>query len=300
MRDIEAVGLVGVGTVGRLFTDALVPHDYSLTAYDVDPSRAAYVEKRGGRVAASLADVATSADAVVLSLPSLAALEGVMDGPDGLLEHLDAGRYVIHTGTMRPDVEVRYWERCRERGVGYLDGPVTRTDGGQGGSVAMMVGGERADYEACSELLSAMTSAHTLVGPAGKGQVLKLAKQIVGAGYDAAEAEAVEFARGLGLDPELLNDVLDMGIDPELFGSAFGGSESGTGQLALRRKDLRFALDAADLHDVAVPVTNLSHEAHKAASLRDDGTWLHEGVVTYWRALNGEDDSDGGTPDPSA
>jgi 2-hydroxy-3-oxopropionate reductase len=300
MRDIEAVGLVGVGTVGRLFADALVAHDYSLTAYDVDESRARYVEGRGGRVAASLAAVAAAADAVVLSLPSLAALEDVMDGPDGLLAHLEAGRYVVHTGTMRPDVEVRYWERCRERGVGYLDGPVTRIEGGQGGSVAMMVGGERADYEACSDLLSAMTSAHTLVGPAGKGQVLKLAKQIVGAGYDAAEAEAIEFARELGVEPELLNDVLDMGIDPEFFGSTFEGSESGVGQLRLRRKDLRFALDAADPNDVAVPLTNLTHEAHKAATLRGDGTWLHEGVVTYWRVLNGENESFQDTPDSSA
>lgn len=289
MSETEAVGLVGVGTVGQLFADALVESDYSLVAYDVEESKSAYVEARGGGVAESLAELANSADVVLLSLPSLAALEAVLEGADGLLEHLGPGQYVIHTGTMRPDVEERYWEQCRERGVGYLDGPVTRTDGGQGRSVAMMVGGERADYEACAGVLSTVTSTHRLVGSAGKGQVLKLAKQIVGAGYDAAEAEAIEFARRLGIDPELLNDFLGMGIDEEFFGSAFGGGDTGVGQLALRRKDLRFALDAADLNDVAVPVTNLSHESHKVATREDDGTWLHEGVIRYWRVLNGVD-----------
>ncbi|MFB6136548.1 MAG: NAD(P)-dependent oxidoreductase [Halobacteriaceae archaeon] len=278
---MTAVGLVGLGTMGKKFTDRLVESDHSLVAFDIDGDALAYATERGAEAADSPADVARRAAVVLLSLPSNEAVEAAMESADGVLEGAGEGTVVVDTGTTRPALSERYRRECEAVGADFLEAPLTRAMG-----VTMMVGGDPDTYERVSDVLDAVAGQHRRIGDVGAGQSLKLMKQIIGAGYDAACAEAVEFGRDVGVDPRLLNDYLEMGVNERFFEDGGTFEEGGTGSLALRSKDLYCAVDYAHENRTAVPLTKLVAEAHKRADRASADPQHHEGIVRYWRELN--------------
>jgi 3-hydroxyisobutyrate dehydrogenase-like beta-hydroxyacid dehydrogenase len=107
----------------------------------------------GAEAAADPGEVAQRSDIVILSLPGSHVVEQVMEGPDGLLAHLQPGQLVIDTGTSRPETDVRYAARCRERGVGFLDAPLTYRRQGQ----IIMAGGSAEDYAKAEAVLTCLS-----------------------------------------------------------------------------------------------------------------------------------------------
>lgn len=279
---IQRVGLVGCGTMGTKFLDRL-RGDFPVTAFDLDEEKLAAAAERGADPADSPAEVGRAADVTLLSLPSNEAVEAAATATDGVLAGVDEGDIVVDTGTTRVALSRRLAAACADAGAAFLEAPLTRAMG-----IAMMVGGDADTYERAEPVLDCVASDHRRIGGIGQGQTLKLMKQIVGAGYDAACAEAVEFGRATGVDPELLNDFLEMGVSERLFAEdQVIEDEGGVGAMGLRYKDLTNALDLAAEAEAAVPVTNAAAEAHKrGVRATDDRPRYHEGIVRYWRDLN--------------
>ncbi|MGQ9728002.1 MAG: NAD-binding protein [Candidatus Fervidibacter sp.] len=111
------------------------------------------------------------------------------------------------------------------------------------------------------------------VGPVGDGQKLKAVNQLI---------EASEFAKGLGLDPKLIRDVLELPVPEDVLGEDF----SGEGQLALHYKDLGYIAELAHERELAIPLTLLVHEIFKATKRYGSPDWTQAGIVTFWRRLN--------------
>lgn len=272
------IGLIGVGNVGSGFAGKLLEKGYPLTVFDRDPTRLERAVTAGAAKAGSAAEVAQAADTVLLSLPGSPAVEAVMEGPAGLLGALRPGQLIIDTGTTHPDTDIHYAGQCRQRGAALVDAPIT----GRRPGWIIMVGGERADYERAEPVLAALAYKVAHVGPVGRGQVLKLANQMVLAGQWAIWAEAITFLRQEGMEARLLGDLLEFGIPDSIYGDDYAAG----GQLALHCKDLGYALDVAGKNGAATPVTALAHEAFKAARNLGDPNWQQAGVIAYWRALS--------------
>ncbi|HXF61664.1 MAG TPA: NAD(P)-dependent oxidoreductase [Caldilineaceae bacterium] len=275
---MQRIGLIGLGNIGKFYAERLRQHGYPLTVLDLDAARVAYAVGLGAQAAASPGEVARQSAIILLSLPGSHAVEQVMEGPDGLLAHLQAGQVVVDTGTSRPETDIHYARRCQALGAAFLDAPLTYRRQGQ----IIMVGGAREDFARVEPVLTCLSYKLRHVGDVGEGQVLKLINQAVLAGRLAVYAEAVELAKVHQIDPRLLKEFLEFDIPEDLFGDDF----SGGGHLALHYKDLGYLLELAHASGAQIPISSLVHEIFKTSKLYGAANWKQPGIITYWRRLN--------------
>ena len=282
---MSEIGLIGVGYIGKLFLDELLAAGYAVTVFDVDESQVRAATDRGASAAASPAAIGRTTDVVVLALPGSSEVEATMDGPDGLLDALNAGDLVIDVTTTLPETSVACADLCADRGVRFVEAPITGGAPREGHHV--MVGGSEDDYDAATEYLDVVCDDHVRIGEVGKATIFKLALQMRYAGHNAVDAEIVEFARDNGVDPELLNDFLGMDVWENYFTGDFGQDIEGLGGLAIWHKDVGYARQVAAERGTALPLTAVVHEAYKATVRRTDEDEGHAAaLIQYWEALN--------------
>lgn len=274
---METIGIIGVGNIGGRFARALLEAGHRVVVRDLDAAKVEAAAAQGAEAAATPADVAARAELVLLCLPGSPPVEAVMEGPEGLLAHLRPGHIVVDTGTTHPDTDVHYAHLSRERGAAFLDAPIT----GRSQGFIMMVGGDEAAFARARPVLERLSYKLVHLGAIGRGQLLKLANQLVLAGQWAVWAEAVVFAEQAGLDPRLLRDCLEFPIGEQFLSDDFAGG----GTLALHYKDLEYAMRVAHRTGAPLPLTNAVHEAFKGAWVAGHPDWSQPGVVTHWRRL---------------
>ncbi len=287
MTEIDAVGVIGIGHIGKGFIDRLAGTDYSIVGYDVAEEPVEYAIEQGGTGAASPVEVVERVDCVLLALPGTPEVEATMDGEDGILAVLEAGQVVVDATTTRAETSRSYGRKCAEAGAAYLDAPITGGSPREG--MHVMVGGSEDDYAAARPVLDVLCEDHTRIGAAGDATVFKLGLQIRYAGHEAVDAEVMEFLRDNGVDPDPLWDFLAFDLSERYRTREFGQEIEGLGGLAIWHKDVGYAREVARENDTALPLNGVVHEAYKATMRRnDDGE--DEGdsaqLLTYWELLN--------------
>lgn len=275
---MEKIGLIGFESMGRFYAQRLLQADFTLTVMDIDPQKVEHAISLGANIASSPKEVAQSSKFVLLAVPGSREVESIMDGEDGVLSGLGEGQLVINTSTTHPKTDIRYERECSLRGAGYFDAPVTWRKQG----LIIMVGGSSENFLRAKPVLDVIGYKVVHVGPVGDGQKLKAVNQLIGACQRAVWSEALEFAKGLGLDPKLIRDVLELPVPEDVFGEDF----SGEGQLALHYKDLGYIAELAHECELAIPLTLLVHEIFKATKRYGSPDWTQAGIVTFWRRLN--------------
>jgi 3-hydroxyisobutyrate dehydrogenase-like beta-hydroxyacid dehydrogenase len=170
---------------------------------------------------------------------------------------------VIDCSTISPATSRRLAEALAERTIRYIDAPVTGgTEGAKAGTLSVLVGGNAEDLEQARPLLEVLGSAITHFGPVGSGQEAKAVNQVLVAGSYAAVAEALELAERLGLDRQQVVAALKGGAAGswalEHRSSPMINDHYPLGfKLALHRKDLAIALEAAEAQQLELPVSRL-------------------------------------------
>ena len=262
---------IGLGAIGTPMALNLLKAGYTLTVHNRTPSRCAALEATGAAVAPSPAAAARQAEALLLCVSDDAAAEAVLLGtPDpafrtdcteAAVAGLRPGSLVIDCSTIGPATSRRLAAALAERQIRYIDAPVTGgTEGAKAGSLSVLVGGDAQDLEMARPLLEVIGGRITHFGPVGSGQEAKAVNQVLVAGSYAAVAEALQLAERLGLD---LHQVVEA-----LKGGAAGSwaLEHRSAQmindhyplgfkLALHRKDLGIALEAAAAQQLELSVT---------------------------------------------
>src|SRR5437762_2427170 len=170
----RAPGLIGLGHTGQLYAGHLLRGRGGLVVFDLDRARVQQAVGLGARAAGSAGDLAAQCDDVVLALPHPDAVRAALLGPDGLLAAARAGTLVIDTSTIDPDTARLAYAAARERGVSYLDAPISGgqpgeagTEGARAASVTFMVGGDREAYGRALPLLGLLGKRFFYLGPAG-------------------------------------------------------------------------------------------------------------------------------------
>ena len=176
------IGFIGLGIMGGHMARH-VAGKHSLIVFDVDAAKIeslthavpANADGTGARGAESVAELGAECDLVLLSLPSSEIVERVVTGDGGLLLAMREGGAVIDTSTTEPTVTKRVSARLAERGIGFLDAPVSGGEGGaKAGKLSIMAGGPQQLFDRYKPVLEVMGPSVVRVGDVGAGEIAKL------------------------------------------------------------------------------------------------------------------------------
>lgn len=250
----EIVGVVGLGNMGYGMALNMLKAGYPVVGYDIRPEPGQALAAAGGRAASSPAEVGAVARTVLVMVLSYAQLEEAVLGVGGLAASLGPGGTVIGAATIAPDQARRLGAALGERGLHYLDAPVSGGKvGARAGTLTMMVGAAEDDYAAQRPLLEAMAANIYYCGPVGAGQTAKMCNQVMAGITLVATAECLALGAAAGIDRRLLYDVITHGAgDCWMFRNRgarlIDGDDEVTSRLDIWLKDLGIVLDTADQH----------------------------------------------------
>lgn len=207
------IGFVGLGDIGWPMAMRLHECGHDLMVWNRTASRAQGFAERGVTVAASVDELAEACDIVCLCLIDADAVEDVVFRPGGVADAKSAPRLVIDHSTISPQATTAIAERLKtQTGTPWLDAPVSGGPAGaRAGTLAVMAGGEAADFELATPLLQSLGRV-THVGTLGMGDVAKACNQVVGFAIAAAIAEGMACARAAGLPQARLAEILTGGL----------------------------------------------------------------------------------------
>ena len=306
---------IGLGALGTPMAHNLLAAGYPLTVFNRTRSRCEPLRAAGARVAGSAAEAAQGAEVLLLCVSDDRAAEAVLLGPTNTpaskphakqnnqhcpqfrtgctdlgtaaIDALPPGALVIDCSTIAPTASRRLAATLAERGIHYIDAPVTGgTEGARAGTLSVLVGGAPEQVERAQPLLEVLGSAITHFGPVGAGQEAKAVNQVLVAGSYAAVAEALSLAERLGLNRTQVVEALKGGAAGswalEHRSAQMINDHYPLGfKLELHRKDLAIALDAAAAQALELPVSQLV-AAMEDALMADGHGELDVSALARW------------------
>ena len=203
------IAFIGAGNMGRPMLANLLKKGFSAIAYDIVPAALDAAVALGAARAASPAEAAAAADMVITILPSSGNVEAAYLGAGGIIEGATRGKLCIDMSTIDPGTSQRVAARLAEKGIRFIDAPVSGGVGGAtAGTLAIMVGGAPADFAEAKSALDAMGANITHVGAVGAGEVAKLCNNLIAGAAFVAVSEAFRIAEGFGVDPKTLTQII--------------------------------------------------------------------------------------------
>lgn len=280
-----ALGYIGLGFMGRPMALRLLRSGYDLAVWARDPKRLEPIVAAGARAVASAAEVARAADIVFTCVSDTAAVEAVVFGPRGIAAGASSGQVLVDMSSIRPAAAKAMAERLRrETGMGWIDAPVSGgIPGAEAGTLAVMAGGEPADFERVKPVVAHLAGRFTLMGPNGAGQATKLINQIIVGCTVTVLAEATGLAQRAGIDAARIPEALAGGRADskplqEWMPTMARGEFRPTSFLKTMLKDLDAVQELAREVGAALPMTATAVELHRLMAARGfgeaDGTAL--------------------------
>ena len=268
-----SIAFLGLGAIGAPMAKHLSPPAFSLAVWNRTPSKAAaFAAANKARHARTPADAARGAGIVITCLPTSREVAALLDGPDGLLASMSKGSILIDCTSGDPATSRQTSARLAEKGIGFLDAPVSGgVVGAEAGKLTIMVGGDAAVLARAMPALQAFGEKIVHCGPAGAGHALKSVNQALLAVHIWSLGEGLLALAKAGVKPEVALDVINassgrsnssMNLFPQrVIGRAFPR----TFKLALIDKDVRIGAQFLREQNVPSPVIQLTAELFAAA-----------------------------------
>jgi 3-hydroxyisobutyrate dehydrogenase-like beta-hydroxyacid dehydrogenase len=205
------IGFIGLGKMGFPMARRLIEAKHNLVVFDQRKEAVEKLVALGAAAASSPKDVADRAETVLASLPSLQASLEVATGDGGVIEGKQIKRFV-DLSTVGSQMAVRIHDLLAKKDIVQLDSPVSGGVGGaEKGTLAVMVSGPKADFEAVKSALGVIGKVFFIGEKAGSAQTMKLANNLLSATAVVATSEAVVMGVKSGLDPNVMIDVINAG-----------------------------------------------------------------------------------------
>ena len=205
------IGFIGLGKMGFPMARRLIEGKHRLVVFDQRQQAVDGLVALGAEAASSPKEVADRTETVLASLPSLQASLEVATGPDGVIEGSRVRRFV-DLSTVGSHMAVRISDLLAKRKIAQLDSPVSGGVGGaEKGTLAVMVSGPKADFEAVKPALDVIGKVFFIGEKHGSAQTMKLANNLLSATAMVATSEAVVMGVKSGLDPGVMIDVINAG-----------------------------------------------------------------------------------------
>ena len=220
---MQKIGFFGLGIMGKSMTRNLMKAGYELHIYARTKAKVEDIISEGAVFHETAGECAKASEAVITIVGYPKDVEEVYFGDNGILDSAKPGTYVIDMTTSSPKLAKKIYEAAKEKGIHAMDAPVTGGDtGAKNGTLSILVGGDKEDYEACHGVFEAMGTNINYEGGPGCGQHTKMANQIMIAGTLSGVCEAMSYAKAQGLDLQTLLDSVATGAAGSKQLDAFG------------------------------------------------------------------------------
>ena len=280
-----SIGLIGIGLVGTAIAERLLSNKFEVIGFDIDSAKCRHLKELGGKAVSSPAEVACETDRVVLSLPDTEIVREVVEGPGGILEAKTFPTYIIDTTTGDPEETVALAKRLAKRGIYFLDATISGSSRQvRNKEAVLMVGGDKAAFERCTDIFQALTGKVFYLGPSGNGSRAKLAGNLILGLNRLALAEGLVFASKLGLEPEPFLELLK--VSPAYSAAMdtkakkmLNGDFTPESRIRQHHKDVSIILKYAEMAGQELPLSKVHLDVLEKAIAAGDGEMDNSAVI---------------------
>lgn len=286
------IGFIGLGIMGRPMAKNLIKAGKDLLVADLNKEAVADLVSVGAKEA-SYKEIGENCQVIFIMVPSGDISKSIIFGENGIITSVKEGSIVCDMSSVTPVESRECYEGLKEKGVGFLDAPVS---GGEQGaidaSLAIMVGGDEDVFEKMKEYFDILGSSTLLIGPSGSGSVTKLANQVIVNNTIAIVSEAFVLATKAGADPNKVYKAIRGG----LAGSAVLDAKipmiiernfKPGGPIRINHKDIKNVINTAHSIDVPMPYTAQLYEILQALKIHGHMEDDHGGIAQYFEKLAG-------------
>jgi putative dehydrogenase len=270
---VAEVGVIGLGNMGGAIAQNLLAAGFAVIGLDIDPKRMASFTAKGGKPATSPAEVTREADIVILSLPSVAALEQVIHGPGGLVAEGRSGVVCIESSTFPLKAKVAAAAALAEKNIALLDCTISGTGSqARDRDIVVYTSGPPELLERCRPIFEAISKAAPRVGDFGAGSIMKFVSNLLVAVHTVAAAEALTLAAKCGLDARTALELISAGAGNsrmlEVRGPLMvaGNYDVPSATLDTLIKDSAIILDFAGEQNCPLPMLSIASTFFRAAA----------------------------------
>ncbi len=287
---MATIGFIGLGVMGYPMAGHLQHAGNQVTVFNRTTSKAeAWVAQHGGSLAHSPRQAAAGADVVITIVGADDDVRAVVFGEDGALEGMAEGAVLVDHTTASADLARVLHATCKQRGLGFVDAPVSGGESGaQNGSLTVMCGGDQVDFDTIAPIVEPFATAVTRIGGAGSGQLCKMVNQLSIAGLLQGLSEGIALGMGAGLDMDVVLDVISKGAagswQMDNRGRTMVADEFEFGfAVDWMRKDLRIAIDQAHSLGTSVPIAALVDQLYAQIQARGGSRWDTSSLIRLLR-----------------
>ncbi|MCV6613143.1 MAG: NAD(P)-dependent oxidoreductase [Amphritea sp.] len=286
------VAFLGIGLMGLPMSLNLLKQNVELTVWNRTRSKAEALTWSGAAVAETPSAAVADADIVITMLENGPIVEDVLFKQAGT-ESFKAGATVIDMSSIPPEMAREHAAKLSERGINYLDAPVSGgTVGAEQATLSIMAGGDQAVFDQCKPLLEYLGKA-TYIGPVGAGQLAKCANQAIVGITIGAVSEALLLAAEGGANPEAVREALMGGFAGsrilELHGQRMIDRTFNPGATSrVQLKDLRTILDTARDQNMTLPLAQRTYDQYLELVNKGFEEVDHSGLLLQLESMNGK------------
>jgi 3-hydroxyisobutyrate dehydrogenase len=268
----EPVGFIGLGNMGLGMAKNLLKAGFPVVGFDIRPEALKQLQESGGHLVKNPLEVAKKARISILVVLNFDQIEDAVLGKTGMKDGMQAGDVVIVSSTIAPSQIRTLGQKLEAIGVQVLDAPISGgKEGAEAGTLSIMVGGQKENYERCLPILQAMGKNIYYLGGLGNGLSLKLVNNLLVAVNNLAVAEAVSLGTKAGLDPKLILEVIPKSAgDSWMFRNRayrmVDRDFACRGELDILVKDLGYVLEMAKSVKLPLVLSSLAREIYQMAS----------------------------------
>jgi 3-hydroxyisobutyrate dehydrogenase-like beta-hydroxyacid dehydrogenase len=287
------IGFIGLGRMGGHMSRHILEAGFDLTVHDIRKEAASDLPVKGAKWADTPRAMAETCDLIITSLPSPKEMQEVVYGLNGLMAGWKAGDIYVDMTTNSPAIVRQVAKDALAKGVTVLDAPVTGgTMGAEAGSLAIIVGGEKAGLDKIRRVLEAMGTKIYHAGDAGSGNIAKLVNNVISITANSIMAEAFVLGVKAGVDPQILWEVAttgtannwDLARYPQ---HVFQGNFEPGFRLSLASKDMGLAIQLGREYGVPLSVAAAVDQVFLAAKATGLGDRDIYSIFQYIENLSG-------------
>ncbi|WP_172117977.1 NAD(P)-dependent oxidoreductase [Halomonas hibernica] len=291
MTTLRSIGFIGTGIMGAPMARRLAKAGHQVRAWNRTRSKADSLETVGIETVERPEQAATESEVVIVMLSSGPVCDELLLGTDGLLNAMQPGATLIVMSSIPVETARRQAKEASKHQIHYLDAPVSGGEQGAiDGTLAIMAGGDTESFKAVEPiLLSLGRPVH--VGPAGSGELVKLANQMIVANTIATVAEAILLAEQGGADPAQMLNALEGGFADSTVLRIHGQRMikedfAPGGPSKWQLKDTQTAMALSQEWQLKLPVSSLVNGLYEALIAQGEGDLDHSALIRQLRRHN--------------